>query len=137
VTIPVNNLDRHVDLFYEFPNRAGRLAQISAATRRLIESLNTRKSWPEEVKKLILASAEIVDELDDTLPWFHAHIQKLADDNDILEHARRKEKLRNQSTIINDLHAERQKTSEAVREAMKAARAIGNEYIFKLLCGAI
>lgn len=102
--IPRNHHERYFTLFDEFPKRAGSCEQSAATVRRQAQKMAARK-WPEDVQKLILASAELVDAVEEFLPWMHAHIQAVANDADIVGQAGRREKLRNQAAIIQDFMA--------------------------------
>jgi len=93
-------LEKYLLIQRQFPNKAGKLAQLLEAQKRLILKLS-RQNQSEDVKSLLALVAESYDVSNDLLTWNKDILQGVLNDAEHLaEGARYRNTIKMQSDII-------------------------------------
>jgi len=93
-------LEKYLIIHKEFPNKAGKAAQIMATQKRIIQKLLKANRSPE-INDLILAVSEGYDVVNDLLEWNKSVLQGVLNDAEHLaEGARMRNTIKMQSEII-------------------------------------
>ncbi len=109
----MNHIEKYIRLNMDFPNKAGKLHQVVATQKRLVEKLLQTKQSPE-VQELLISVAEGYDVTLDLLGYMKTTLQEVANDSDaIIEGSRLRNVIDNQNEFISDLIASRDSWWEA------------------------
>jgi len=93
-------LEKYLIIQNEFPNKAGKAAQIMATQKRIIQKL-LKANRSTEVNDLILAVSEGYDVVNDLLEWNKRVLQGVLDDAESLaEGTRMRNVIREQSELL-------------------------------------
>lgn len=76
--------EKYIRINMDFPNKAGKLAQVLATQKRMITSLSRQQKVSPEVKELLVATAEGYDIANDLMNWMKMTLQGVADDAETL-----------------------------------------------------
>lgn len=95
-------LEKYLIIQREFPNKAGKLAQIMATQKRLVQKL-LKANRSDDVNQLILAVSEGYDVANDLLEWNKSVLQGVLNDAEHLaDVARMRNTIKMQSDIISE-----------------------------------
>jgi hypothetical protein len=79
-----DHMEKYLNIQLEFPNRAGKLAQVLATQKRLAEEL-AKRPQDDNTKRLLIATAEGYDVGMELLEWFKTQLQEFCNDAHILK----------------------------------------------------
>lgn len=95
--------ERYLLIQKDFPNKAGKLAQLLATQKRQIESLTSLGKKNKDVEAILLTSAETYDVGHDLLGWMKQTLQGVLNDSEALyEGTKLRMTLNEQAQLISE-----------------------------------
>lgn len=96
-----DHMEKYLNIQMEFPNRAGKLAQVMATQKRLAEEL-AKRPQDDNTKRLLIATAEGYDVGMELLDWFKTQLQEVCNDVHILKDgAKMRNIIQEQSELVS------------------------------------
>ena len=96
-----DHTEKYLNIQMEFPNRAGKLAQVMATQKRLAEEL-AKRPQDDNTKRFLIATAEGYDLGMELLEWFKTQLQEVCNDvHTLKDGAKMRNIMQEQSDLIS------------------------------------